>query len=443
MKNNNSARLSDREMLDNLLKETLPYFIKEINPKNGLIADKTEPTSSASIAVVGLGLCCYIVGVERGMITRGEAIKKTLTILRFFYNSKQSTDKDAMGYKGFYYHFLDMQTGMRAPESELSTIDTALFIAGALTASAFFTNDTEEEREICDLADNLYKRIDWVWATNGKPTVCHGWDPETGFLPYYWDSDYSEAMLLYMLALGSPTFPIKKESYDQWTSTFKIKKIYDIEYLYAGPLFIHQLSHIWIDFKGIQDDFNRKAGFDYFENSRRATIVQREYAIENKNAFKNYGENCWGITASDGPGPKTMKIDGIQRMFYNYTARGVPFGPDDGTISPWAVVASLPFASDIVLQAIRYFIDEFGLKAKEDYGFEASFNFTFIDKKKKKDKWVSPWIFGLNQGPVILMIENYSSQLIWNLTKKCVYIRNGLLNAGFSGGWLADGNKIE
>jgi hypothetical protein len=413
----------------------MSYFTKEINPANGLIYDKTQPGSASSIAVVGLGLSSYVVGVEKGLLTREEAIKKTLTILHFFYEGKQSEETDAMGYKGFYYHFLDMDTGARVNECELSTIDTALFIAGALTAAGYFTKKTRDENQIRLLADKLYKRIDWQWALNKTGNICHGWKPENGFLEAYWNTDYSEAMILYIFALGSATFPIPKESYENWISTFKLKTIYHIKFLYAGPLFIHQLSHIWIDFRGIKDDFNRKAKFDYFENSGRATRIQQKYAIENKNAFAYYGKKCWGVTASSGPGPATIKIDGVVRTFYNYKARGVPYGPDDGTVSPWAVIASLPFAPAIVLDSIKYSIGKLGLK-KNQYGFVSSFNPTFPDKQKNSNGWVSPWIYGLNQGPVILMIENYSSGLIWTIMKKCPVVIRGLKRAGFQGGWL-------
>jgi hypothetical protein len=432
---------TDEEMLLNLQRETFDYFINEMNPKNGLIADKTKPGSPSSIAVVGMGLSCYIAGVERGYMSRSEAAKRALTVLRFFHSSHQGAEIDATGYKGFYYHFLDMQTGKRIWESELSTIDSAILLAGVLTARNYFTD--EKEKEIRQLADELYARVDWQWALNGSDTIIHGWKPETGFLPYRWDSGYSEAHILYLLALGSPSFPIDPSGYKKWISTFEWKKIYDTEYIYAGPLFIHQMSHLWLDFKGIYDDLNKKTGIDYFENSRLATCVQQQYAIKNPLKFAHYGENGWGFTASDGPGPTTMMIEGVQREFYNYTARGVPFGPDDGTISPWAVVASLPFAPEIVLGTIRHAIEKLDLKKHNDYGFDASFNPTYPEKSTNPNGWVSPWQLGLNQGPIILMIENYKSGLIWNIMKKCPHIIKGFKRAGFSDGWLDKMNEHD
>jgi len=427
---------TDEQMLDALRRETFGFFRNEWNPQTGLIADKTQPGSPASIAAVGLGLSVYVVAIERGWLTRAEAVGRILTLLRFFRSSHQGPQADATGYKGFYYHFLDMQTGRRAWHCELSTIDTAILMAGVLTAASYFDGSSGEESEIRELAEILYRRIDWQWALNSGKTMCHGWNPEAGFLPYRWDTDYSEALILYMLALGSPTFPIDAEGYREWTATFQSKKIYDIEYLYAGPLFIHQMSHLWLDFRGIHDDFNRKTGIDYFENSRRATHVQRQYAIENPQGFERYHQYNWGFTASDGPGPAILEVNGVRRVFFDYEARGVPFGPDDGTISPWGVVASLPFAPEIVIDTVRHAIERLRLKGHNPYGFDASFNATYPERSKGRHGWVSPWIFGLNQGPIILMIENHQTELIWRIARKCVYLAEGLRRAGFRGGWL-------
>jgi hypothetical protein len=426
----------DEEMLAILQRESFSYFLKEGNDKTGLIADKTQPGSPASIAVTGMGLCCYIAGVERGFITRAEAINRTLTVLNFFYNSHQGPEADATGYKGFYYHFLDMETGERAWKSELSTVDTAIFLAGTLTARYYFTGETKSEIAIRRLADALYSRTDWQWALNGKDSISHGWKPESGFLRSRWNKKYCEAHIIYIMALGSPAFPIHPSGYKKWTSTFEWEKQYDIECIYAGPLFIHQMSQIWLDFKGISDDLNKKVGIDYFENSRRATQVQQQYAIENPLGFAHYGENGWGFTASDGPGPATRTIDGVKRKFYNYIARGVPYGPDDGTISPWAVVSSLPFLPEVVLPTIRHAIKRRDFEENHPYGFDASYNPTFPEKNTESGSWISEWQFGLNQGPVILMIENYKSGLIWNIMKRCPHIIKGLHLAGFSGGWI-------
>lgn len=181
----------------------------------------------------------------------------------------------------------------------------------------------------------------------------------------------------------------------------------------------------------------RVKGIDYFENSRRATYVQQCYAIENPRKFASYHDCCWGITASEGPGPSTIKLGGIERTFYDYLGRGVPYGPDDGTLSPWAVVASLPFAPEIVLPTLDSCIHEAKLTKFNRYGFKAAFNPTHPGEPGNPyGWWVSPWHFGLNQGPIVLMIENYRSDLLWQLTRKCPYIIEGLRRAGFNGGWL-------
>jgi hypothetical protein len=183
----------------------------------------------------------------------------------------------------------------------------------------------------------------------------------------------------------------------------------------------------------------RDKGIDYFENSRRATHVQQRYAVENPRRFAGYGEYCWGITASDGPGPETLKLQGIERIFFDYEGRGVPYGPDDGTLAPWAVLASLPFAPEIVLPAIDYYVHQMNLKQSNPYGFKASFNPTHPGEAGNSfGCWVSPWHYGLNQGPIVLMIENYRTGMVWRLMRGDSYIRSGLRRAGFTGGWLAE-----
>lgn len=418
-------------LLSELQRDTFDYFTEMGNPANGLIPDNTKPGAPASIAAVGLALASYPVAVARNYLPRAQAIEHTLATLRFFCQAPHGPEPDATGYKGFYYHFLDMETGRRAINSELSTIDTTLLLAGALTAAAYFDGNTAGEQEIRDTAETLYRRADWQWASNGGPLVTHGWRPEEGFINYCWQG-YNEALILYVLALASPTFPIPPAAYPAWTETYRWKRIYDQEYLYAGPLFIHQLSHIWLDLRGIQDDFMRRHALDYFENSRRATYIQQAYAIRNPHNFAGYDQWAWGITASAGPGPADHEINGVQRHFYGYLARGIPYGPDDGTLSPWAVVASLPFAPEIVLPTLQNFIRTYP-EMRNQYGFVCSFNPTFPNGEHG---WVAGGYYGLDQGPVVLMIENYRSGLLWRLMRRCAPIVTGLRRAGFSGGWL-------
>jgi len=375
----NTKNLIDDVDLERLQNETFNYFLYETNPENGLVIDKTGKDWPSSIAATGMALTVYPVAIEHGFITRDAAVEKVITTLRFFWNSHQGPEPDATGYHGFYYHFLDMRTGRRTWKCELSTVDSAILFAGILTAGIYFDADDERETEIRKIADALYRRADWQWAQNHGPTVTHGWKPERGFLRFRWKG-YDEALILYILGLGSPTYPLQENSYTAWASTYEWINSYGYEYLYAGPLFIHQMSHIWIDFRGIQDAYMHNKGIDYFENSRRATYVQQRYAIDNPKGYSGYSRNCWGITASDGPGPHTFSVDGKKHRYFDYKGRGVPYGPDDGTIAPWAVIASLPFAPEIVLPAIDYLENEVKLKVGNPYGFKATFNPTFPHK---------------------------------------------------------------
>ncbi|HEY2370567.1 MAG TPA: glucoamylase family protein, partial [Polyangiaceae bacterium] len=239
------AHTLEDEELDRLQLTTLQYYLHETNPATGLIRDKTDPTAPASIAAVGLGLASIPVLVERGVIAREFASEIALRRLRFFRDAPQGVQRDAAGYRGFYYHFLHMKTGRRVWNCELSTIDSAFLFAGMLTCATYFDADTEEEAEVRRLADALYRGADWQWALAGGAAVSHGWRPETGFIPHTWRG-YDEALLVYLLGLGSPTFPLPAESYPAFCSTYQWKKIYGRELLYSGPLFTHQLSHLWI-----------------------------------------------------------------------------------------------------------------------------------------------------------------------------------------------------
>jgi len=426
--------LMEEQMLDQLQRAAFGYFLRAVNPANGLIADTSRDHSPCSIGVVGFALSAYPVAVERCWMTRADAVERTLTTLRFFCHSEQSESPEATGYKGFYYHFLDMHSGARVWRSELSMIDTALLIAGALTAGQYFDADKPDETELRALVETLYLRIDWHWAQGGTATVKMGWKPESGFLNYGWEG-YSEAILLYVLALGSPSHPVAGgcECYEAWTATYQWENLYGYDFLYAGPLFIHQFSHAWIDFRGIQDRFMREKRCDYFENSRRATEVQREYARRNPHGFAGYDENCWGLTACDGPNNQMPELAHERRRLFGYAARGVPYGPDDGTLGGWAVLASLPFAPAVALRAARTMLHRYPEMLSEQR-YTSSVNPTLAGTGQSA--WVSAGHFGLDQGIVVMMIENYRTQRIWRLMRNCRYVGTGLQRAGFSGGWL-------
>jgi hypothetical protein len=420
--------------LATLQRHTFGFFVHEANPANGLVRDNTRYGSPSSIAAVGLALACYPVAAERGYLTREEAAGRALTTLRFFANCPQGPEPDAAGHRGFFYHFLDMRTERRAHGCELSTMDTAILLAGALTAAEYFDGELADEAEIRRFAHSLYRAAEWDWALDGGLVLRHGWTPEGGFLPHRWRG-YNEAILLYALGLGSPSHPMPAESYAAWTASYEWKRIYGIEYLFGGPLFMHQISHLWIDFRGIRDAFMRERGIDYFENSRRATFVQQLYADRNPRRFRGYSREIWGITASDGPGPAVRRIRGRLRRFDDYRARGVPFGPDDGTLSPWAVIASLPFAPDIVLPTFASFLRKYP-DMRTHYGFLCSLNPTFGADGRGRGDWVAKGYYGLDQGPVILMIENFATGMIWRLMRHCRPLVEGLTRAGFTGGWL-------
>ncbi len=422
----------NEQTLDQLQRAAFGYFLRTVNPTNGLIADTSRENSPSSIAVVGFALSAYPVAVERRWMARSDAVDRTLAVLRFLRDSDQSGSPEATGYNGFYYHFLNMQTGARVWRSELSMIDTALLIVGALAASRYFTENTADEIELRDLVDALYRRVDWRWAQNGGDTIRQGWKPECGFLHYGWEG-YNEAIVLYVLALGSPTHPLECDCYEAWTTTYQWENLYGYDFLYAGPLFVHQFSHAWIDFRGIRDRFMREKRCDYFENSRRATMVQREYARRNPNGFSGYDKRCWGLTACDGPSNSMPELSRERRRFYGYAARGVPYGPDDGTLSGWAALASLPFAPEIAWCAASHMLRRYPEMLPAQC-YASGFNPTL--RGADHAAWVSAGHFGLDQGLVVMMIENYRTQLFWRLMRDCPYVGNGLRGAGFRGGWL-------
>jgi hypothetical protein len=418
---------SDDALLEALSRDAFRYFQRRVNPANGLVADSTREGSPASIAVVGFALAAYPVAIERGWVSRGEALASSLAALRFFADSDQSGGPAATGYRGFYFHFLELGSGARMWHSELSTVDTAFLLAGALAASAYFQDETRDEQELRERAVALYERADWAWASGGAETLRQGWKPECGFLHYGWEG-YSEAILMYALALGSPTHPLDPACYDAWTCTYQWENLYGCDVLYAGPLFTHQFSHAWLDLRGLRDRFMREKRSDYFENSRRSTHVQRAYADRNPREHAGYAVDCFGLTACDGPGGSQPG-----NRWLGYAARGVPYGPDDGTLSGTAALASLPFAPEIVLPTVRAILTRYP-EILDEGQLASAFNPSLSDASGRA--WVSPGRFGLDQGIALLMIENYRSGLVWRLTRECPQLRGGLRKAGFRGGWL-------
>jgi xylan 1,4-beta-xylosidase len=423
----------DEAFLHDLQRDLYSYFTRYTDERTGLTADSSKSTEDISLAATGLGLLCLPVAVERGWLSRERAVRLATAAGRTFRYGDQSRATDACGSRGFFYHFLSAR-GRRARDSELSTIDTALLVAGFLATAAYFDADDLGERAHRDDVAAIEARVEWDWAVDRETgALCHGWHPSKGFLPYRW-TGYSEALLLCVLGLGSSTHPIPESSYHAFTADYQWGEVEGVRMLRAGPLFIHQLSHCFIDFRGIADAPMRAASSDYFENSRQATLAQSRYAARNPHGFEGYAEDCWGFTACEGPGPAKREIDGREREFLGYAARGVPDGPDDGTLAPWATLASIVFAPELVLRTARHFAASL---ARTAHGLPTTFNPTFKGKHEREG-WANPSHFGLNQGPAIVMIENQRTELLWRLMRGVPTIRRGLLRAGFSGGWLGE-----
>jgi hypothetical protein len=426
---------ADTELIDSLQKAAFGYFLKHTHRQNGLVADTSIAGTPCSIAATGFGLSSYPVAIERGWIERYDAGSRVLATLRFFAESEQGREHHATGYRGFYYHFLDINSGRRVWNSELSTIDTALLIAGVLTAAAYFDADEETETEIRRLADMLYRRIEWHWALGRSQTLSMGWKPKSGFLRYRWEG-YSEALLLYILALGSPTHPIAPASYDAFTAANNWQTFGDQPFLYAGPLFIHLFAHAWIDFRDLADRQMAEKGSNHFRNTQTAIAVQRDYARRNPSNFLGYGKDMWGLTACDGPSQRQRLQGGRRQHFVGYAARGAPFGPDDGTVAPWAALACLPFDQQAALDGVKHMLTTYPA-VNHDGHFAGSFNPTVAGLGPAG--WIDDRCVGIDQGLLVMSIENARSGLVWSLMRKSSALRRGLKQAGFQGGWLTAG----
>ncbi|MDY1549947.1 glucoamylase family protein [Luteibacter sahnii] len=442
-------------MVADLEKRTFQWFWDSANPQNGLIPDHYPGESFASIASVGFGLTAYGVGVERGWITREQAVDRTLATLRFFKDAPQGPAEEGQtGYHGFYYHFLDMKTGARfANWVEVSSVDTTLLLGGVLFAQSYYDRDDAKEKEIRDLADTIYRRVDWTWLQERPPLISMGWTPGGKAIPHDWEG-YNEGMLVYLLALGSPTHPVGDDAWAGWTKTYDKTwgEFHGQTFLNFAPLFGHQYSHTWVDFRGIRDAWNSKHGLDYFENSRRATYSQQAYGEANPGGWKGYGKNIWGLTASNGPGGFVVKQGDKELTFHGYTARGagLDYVSDDGTIVPTAAGGSIAFAPEIVIPALEEMKKKYGQYIYTKYGFVDAFNPSFETRADLRTGrlipgfgWADNVHLGIDQGPIVLMIENYRSNFVWNVMKKNPYLRKGLERAGFAGGWLDNGTAAD
>jgi hypothetical protein len=430
--------------LDTLEARTFRFFW-ELTPPTGLTPDRAPTRSFASVSGTGFALTAYAIGAERGYVSRDAARRRVLDTLRFLWSARQdSLASGCAGYQGFFYHFVDPETGHRFEDVELSTMDTALLMAGVLFCQSYFDRPQEDETLIRAVAESLYARVDWRWASIRPPMIGHGWEPESGFLPYDWGG-YNEAMILYLLALGSPGHAVDPEAWPAWTKGYRWGTFQGQEHLGFAPLFGHQYTQVWVDLRGIRDAVMREHDSDYFENSRRAVLAQQAYALANPGGWADYGAGLWGLSACDGPVNATYAIDGRERTFHTYWARGASFTrtDDDGTICPSAAAASIAFAPEIVIPTLQSMVRRYGDPLFSRYGFLDALNPTFRLEVPVQHGRVVPGVgwfdtdyLAIDQGPIVAMVENYRSELVWRTMRENPHLVRGLRRAGFTGGWL-------
>lgn len=419
----------DEIFLDTLQFYSFQYFINEINPDNGLVRDRSQPGSPASMAATGYALPIWAIGAERGWISHDQAKQLTLNLLKFLWTAEQSDRDSATGNKGFFYHFVDMKTGKRFWDCELSSIDTGLLLAGIHFAIQYYSGNDDIEKEIRELGEKITQRVEWDFLTmpsGGKygNTISLSWEPETGLNPIGWVG-FNEALIMYVLA-ASLDYKKIDEAYYAWNANYEWREPYPgLAHALFPPLLGHHYSHMFIDFRGLADPYLKEKGIDYFENSRRAVLTQHKYAIENPLKWKGYDSLCWGLTACDGPGNSFNYDD---KKFEYYTARGTSgkkvIQNDDGTIAPTAAGGSIVFAPEIVIPTLKSMYEKYGDKGLwGKYGFVDAFNPTL--------NWFNIDYIGIDQGPFVIMIENFRTGFVWNNLMKDPLIQKGLKRLGF------------
>lgn len=381
-------KLDDDELLEAISRRTFQYFWQEANPRNGLIKDRSTVDSPSSIAAVGFGLSAIPVAVERGWISYDEGYQRALTTLKTFAKGKVE------GRKGFYYHFVDMHYGKRVWNCELSSIDTAILIAGGIVCGEYFKGTSVEK-----YANQLYEKADWQWMTNGEETLTMGWDPLHGFLRARWNG-FNEGILATLLAIGSPTHPLSPEA---WHKIYRPVKGGTYINLQDEVLFVYQYPLIWFDLREKEDRYA-----NYWQNAIAAINYNRLFTRFNR-SYLTYRGNIWGLSAGDGP--------------TGYKAYGAFHDKHDGTIVPYASIASLPFTPAESMAAIREMLAKFGPLVWGKYGFVSGFN---VDRK-----WFSKQHIGIDQGAILLMIENYRTGMIWEYFMRHPRVQKALELAGF------------
>lgn len=402
---------SDDEFLEYVQQTSFDYFWYLANPVNGLIPDRTATGSACSIAAVGFGLTAIGIGIDHGWIARTQGIARVLATLNTFLQGPQGTNiTGVIGYKGWFYHFLDMNSALRAGSTELSSIDSALLLGGVLYAKQYFNGPGADETSIRSMADAIFNRVDWTFMSQGTNAVAMGWQPTTGFAGFGNWIGYNEAMILYCLGLGTATNPLPASAWNTWTSGYTWGTFFGQTFIPFPPMFVHQYSHCWIDFRHMADAYMNSHNSTYFENSRRATLAQVAYAVANPNHEVGYSSNVWGLTACDGPS--------------GYAVHGIPpNGSDDGTIAPTAAGGSIAFAPERSVPTLRYFYSHYRPRIWTAYGFRDAFNLGL--------GWYDTDELGIDQGPIVIMIENYRNQNVWRLFMQNAEVQRGLQRAGF------------
>lgn len=388
---------ADDQLLEEVEKASFLYFWEQANPQTGLVKDRsnvrgTDSTIAASIAATGFGLTALCIGDQRGYVQQLDARNRVLTTLRFLW-------KKLPTHRGFFYHFANVNTGERMWDSEVSSVDTAILLCGILTCRKHF----EQHSEVSQLAYQIFNRVDWTWLSEDTSLLPHGWTPESGFLPYRWDY-YSELMMIYLLGLGSPSYPLPVEAWNAWKRlTFEFD---GLRYIGSfAPLFVHQYSQAWFDFRGKKDKYA-----DYFLNSVIATEVHRRFCLELAHQFPTYSDVLWGITASDSP--------------HGYVAWGGPpaTGPIDGTVVPSASGGSIPFLTRPVMGVLEHIRKNYG-QAWSRYGYINAFN--------PLTNWFDADVIGIDTGITMLMAENARTGFVWETFMKNPEAQRGMQRAGF------------
>jgi hypothetical protein len=387
----------DDQFLESLERANFLFFWEQSDPKTGLVKDRCNVRAAdksivASIAATGFGLTALCIGHKRGYISTSEARGRAVATLQFLWKRMPT-------HRGFFHHWANVNTGERIWDSEVSSIDTAILLCGVLTCRQHF-----QHSQVSLLAYEIFRRVDWTWLSEDTSLLPHGWMPEAGFLPYRWDY-YSELMMMYLLGLGSFSHPVPAETWHSWKrTTFE----YDgLRYIGSyAPLFVHQYSQAWFDFRGKRDQYA-----NYFRNSAIATEVHRRFCLELRKQFPDYSENLWGITASDS------------RRGYVVWGGPPEIGPIDGTVVPSAAGGSLPFLPQPALRVLKTIKERYGMRAWCRYGFVDAFN--------PLQNWYDTDVIGIDTGITMLMAENLRTAFVWETFMKNAEARRGLERAGF------------